>query len=458
MPIMIFMTRYYHSFIPFRRFISVIKNNFKTYFLLVFMAAGVFIISCEEEPTKIGNELLPSNDFVTIKSTDTLSVWSYTMYDDSVRSELPSVSYLGELIDPYFGTTTAEFVTEIRLGGVWDDKPFTIDSVRMYLTLLDASRISDAVHALKLSEISTQLNIDSLYYSASPIALTGYAIDNIVLPPLDSLINKVIINLPVEFGNYLTRDTSMFFYSNTKPDFRSYFKGLYFQMKSSSDPLLLALSLAPPATLGDNQNFIVLYMHDDADKAKEFFFVLDATNRNASFNKFTHNYSTADPDKKIKHINDGYKDSLSYIQYLNGVYTKLTFPGLAAIKNDPAFKNIVINKASLTIPVFYDGTLYKESTFPEELVLRYRTSSGTTFVVPEYYYDQSHNFFDGGIDTLKNVYNFNIPGFIQNYLNDKTGRLKPELELYQPSGTKNAILKANNSKTTSNFKLTYTRF
>jgi len=458
MPIMIFMTRYYHSFKPSRRSLSVLKNHFKIYPLLIFLAAVFFIVSCEEDATRIGNGLLPSNDYVTISSTDTLSVWAYTMYDDSVRSELPSVSFLGELYDPYFGTTTAEFVTEIRLGGIWDDEPFTIDSVKLHLALVDISKLSDVVHTLKISEIATQLNVDSLYYSTTTLPLTGYSVDNIVFPALDSLVNDVFFDLPVEFGEYLTRDTSKFFYSSTKPDFRSYFNGLYFQMNTSSDPLLLALTLAPPATLGTNQNFIVLYMHDEDFKAKEFYFVLDATNRNASFNKFTHNYSTAEPDKKIKHINDGYKDTLSYIQYLNGVYTKFVFPGLEAIKNDPGFDNIVINKATLKIPVHYDDDKYKPSTFPKELVLRYRTNKGTAFVVPEYYYDVSHGFFDGGIDTLKNVYDFNIPGFVQSYLEDKTGLLKPELELFQPASTKNAILKANDSKTAAEFKLTYTRF
>ena len=46
------------------------------------------------------------------------------MYDDSVRTDNPSVSYLGQIYDPYFGTTTAEFVTQIRLGCKWDDQTF----------------------------------------------------------------------------------------------------------------------------------------------------------------------------------------------------------------------------------------------------------------------------------------------------------------------------------------------
>ncbi len=418
----------------------------------------LFLVSCEENPTRIGHELLPSNEFVKITSTDTLSVFSYTEYDPSFRTELPDVSYLGSIYDPYFGTTIGEFVTEIRLGGIWDDKPFTIDSVKMYLMILDPSRKTTVKHTLRISEIDKLLSVDSAYYSNTPVPVTDFSMPGIELPEMDSIINAVEIDLPVEFGNYLTRDTSWLFYSNTRPDFRSYFNGLYFQMETSPEPLMVALSLAAPQTLGDNKNFIVLFMHDDAGKAKEFYFILDATNRNASFNRVIHDHSTGVPGKKIAHINDGYKDTLTYNQYLNGTYTKLEFPGLEDLKNDASRGKIVVNKAVLTIPVHYDGDLYIPSAMPEQMLLRYETALGAKYIVPEYNYDQYHNFFGGVIDTIKNEYKFNIPGYFQNYFDDKTGRLSPALELYQQSGRRNAILKANDSKTPVKFTFTFTEF
>jgi hypothetical protein len=39
------------------------------------------------------------------------------------------------------------------------------------------------------------------------------------------------------------------------------------------------------------------------------------------------------------------------------------------------------------------------------------------------------NFFDGKLDSVANVYNFNIPSFVQSYLNDATGNVKPEVEI-----------------------------
>ena len=65
----------------------------------------------------------------------------------------------------------------------------------------------------------------------------------------------------------------------------------------------------------------------------EYIFILDPTNRNACFNRFAHDFSTADPDKKIKYINEPVKDTLSYLQYLNGLYTRIVLPGLENLKN-----------------------------------------------------------------------------------------------------------------------------
>ncbi len=465
MPIMIFMTRYYHNSQLTRRSASVPHDIFKVLSLTFFAIVSFFVSSCEEKPTLIGNDLLPGNDFVKISSIDTLSARSYTMYDDSVRTDNPSVSYLGQINDPYFGTTTANFVSQIRMGGAWDDKPFIVDSVRLYLHVLSATGGSSMKHYLKISEIAESIYTDSAYYSNRKVQTTGYVVADIEIPILRTdTINDIALTLPpstlpMSFGNYITRDTAKLFYSSTISDFKTFFKGLIFQIEPSSDPLLISLSLAQPRTLGAYYNYFVLFMSDLAGGTKQFIFVLDATNKNAAFNRFTHNFNTAAPDKKIQHINDGYRDTLSYLQYLNGVYTKVTLPGLASLKNDPSMKNIAVNKAKLSIPVQFDGTLYKPTTVPTSLILRYRSKAGIKYVVPDYNIDATyHSFFSGALDTVANVYNFNIPAFVQGYLKDATGQVEPELEVFQGAGTRNVILKANNSKTPVKFQFTYTKF
>ena len=432
MPIMTFMTRYYHSFQHIRRFNSVSHQIIKIFYLTLFALVIFFITSCEKGPTIIGNRLLPGNDSVAIKSIDTLRARSYTVYDDSVRTDNPSLSYLGQIYDPYFGTTTAGFVTQLRLGNKWDGQPFTIDSVKLFLHLLDVKGpASDAIHTIRLSEISEQIYTDKPYYSNTPVPLTGYEVTDIKLPALKrDTVNNIMITLPPSFANHNTSDTAKFFHNNNKPDFRSYFKGLYFQMDPGTDPLLVTLSLINDNT-GAYNNIIVLFMHDNAAIKKEYYFILDATNKNAAFNKFAHDFNTAILGNKMVHRNTTYLDTLSYLQYLNGVYTRIILPGLKDLKNNPDFKNIAVNKARLTIPVKFDGNLYKASTAPPRLRLRFKTKSGIKYEMPDYNigYDPQnpfyHPFFDGTLDTTAHVYNFNIPTFVQGYLKDATGEIFP---------------------------------
>ncbi len=382
------------------------------------------------------------------------------MYDDLVQTDNPAISYLGHIYDPYFGTTTAEFVTEIRLAYEWDHEPFTIDSVRLFLTFLDVKGVeSDAVHTLRISEIAERLYVDSAYYSNKVVPFTGYEVSKELPALTPDTVNVVEIDLPDEFGEYITRDTTKLFYSNTKPDFRSYFNGLHFSITSTADPVIVALSLSPPASLRDYKNVLAIYATDDAGDFKQLLFALDASNRNAAYNIFSHDFATADPDKRIEHINDeSYRDTLSYLQYMNGVYTKITFPGLEDLKNNASFDNIGVNKARLTIPVYLDGDRYIASTVPSQLYLRYSTSDGSKYIVPDYNIDANHAFFDGKIDTTANTYVFNIASFVQGYLEDEANEVKPELEVFQYAGTRNAIFKANNSKTPVKFELTYTKF
>ena len=110
-------------------------------------------------------------------------------------------------------------------------------------------------------------------------------------------------------------------------------------------------------------------MHNSTAGQSEYYFILDAMNKNAPLTDFHMILILPMQGKKIEHINDGYRDTLSYLQYLNGVYTKIKLPGLESLKNDPYFKkNIAVNKARLTVPVYFDGDLYKGSTVPSDLL------------------------------------------------------------------------------------------
>ena len=456
MPIMTFMTKCYHNSLPFTG--SFHGNIFRILAQALFAVIIILMISCEEDPSKIGRKILPGSDFVNIESTDTITVRSYTMFSDSIESDNPSTSFLGELYDPYFGSITAEFVTQLRLGSDWDFDSYVLDSVKLYLEFKNVTGNVNKPQYLSFSRIAKQIYTDDVYYSNEDVPLTGFRIENILLPGLKAdTINILELDIPLVFADTITRDTAMLFHSTTKPDFRSYFKGLQFEITSPEEPVFASLSIDPPGTYETYMNYFIIFLHDDAGSPREYYLILDAFSKNAAFNIFRHDYSTAQPDKKIQHINDGFADTLTYAQIMNGLHTKLMIPGLKDIKDDPLMKNVSVNRARIMLPIHYDGITYKPSTLPGQIYLRYVTSTGKKYIVPDY--SVSPAFYDGSPDTIKNVYNINIASWMQYYLENKSDTLTTNFELFLvPSSANNVILKANNSHTPVKFEFTYTRF
>lgn len=433
---------------------------------LLFIITGLLIYSCEEDPTSIGKDLLPAGDFAAIEGTDTISSFSFTMYDERVNTSLPLIGYLGKIADPYFGTTTASFVTQLRLKEEWPGDSIEIDSMKLFLEFNTVQGAPEGLHTLNFSEIAEEIYADSAYYSNTDIALTGSSW-TLPLPPLrtDTINNIEIKFTDFDFAERLLSDTSRLFHSNSVPDFRSYFKGLHFTIESAGDPVLASVNLANDGTPGRiifdryYKNYFVIYYHDNDGNLDSYYFMIDATNRNASFNKFNHDFSTADPDKMVENFNNlSVRDTLTYLQSLNGLYTRIMLPGLADLKNSGEFDSIAVNKARLTIPYYYDDDLYKPGNVPVQLLMRYRTESGLKPVVHDVGIDEFREFYDGMRDTINHVYNFNLATFVQRYLEDASGDILPELEVIQGSGTSNLILKANESSTPVLFDFIYTRF
>ncbi|MFP4489728.1 MAG: DUF4270 family protein, partial [Bacteroidales bacterium] len=95
------------------------------------------VISCEEEPAHIGGDILPDSDFDDIAAVDTMGVEMYTMYSETETSMHPVLSYMGSIKDPYFGLTTASYVTQLQLpsAGRWPADASHIDSVKLGITI-----------------------------------------------------------------------------------------------------------------------------------------------------------------------------------------------------------------------------------------------------------------------------------------------------------------------------------
>ena len=447
------MTRFFHNSKLYYRSYSVLFHN--PFFLLpvVIIWLSFSLSSCEEKPTIIGSNLLPSSDFVNIKSTDTIRVSGYTQYINSVVTNNLAYSYLGKTYDPYFGETKADFVCQLRLLQKWPGGgPFSVDSVKFTFTIQGAKGVidTDYIHQIKLYEINEQLSSSAKYYSDNDPHIKK-EIGTFDLPPIPKdTLQKITIKLPDGFGVQLM-DTTRLTQEDDANDFRSYFKGLYVTLADPPVPLLMALQFSSSSSGGTLFPYITVYYHSfKSGKSLTFDFVMNANS--VRYNRYTRTAST-DATRKIKHINDGIKDSMIYLQAFNGVYPRIKIPGLTYYKNN--MSRISINKARLSFSVFLDSSNFIATTLPPQILMKYSVTDTSQYIVPDY--NVSANFFGGTFSTSSLTYSFNIASFVQQYIEGKIS--EPVIEMYFPTGEyHNVILKANNSYKLVKFEFIYTRY
>ncbi len=397
---------------------AIIKrfNKKSVIILALSMLMSVFIISCEEEPTIIGEGILPGSDFYSIAGTDTMSVEMYTVFTDSATSGGAYLSYLGSTIDPYFGLTTSDFVSQLWLDLAWPGDGFVVDSVKLGLSITDVFDEMPDGNTLNLWEIGEKLSTDSAYYINKTVPVKEL-LASVEIPSLPAGTDTVLtLDLPVSFGNYMLRDTSLLYLRSDTTDFRDFFYGLYFEYPQENNNHLLELAVKGSSTT------IEVYYTNSSGGSRVYRFLMNE--KCISYNRFIHDYEMGDPQKRIQYINEPVKDTLAYIQSMKGVYTKLVIPELEHIRSLP---DIAVNKARLYLPVYLNELDYTEEMVPKRLYVRY-DSAGYKKTLNDY--DINPAFIDGTFNNVTNQYVLNISSFVQDYYEGNI--IEPELELFLP--------------------------
>ncbi len=428
--------------------------------VIIVISAVFSISSCIEDPTELGVGLLPETDFFNVYETDTLSFESYNVSYGHINTSQPENSFLGTGYDPYFGNTSAEFVTQLQLStSEFQDFTCVIDSIALYLKVENLTGSGTGPHYLSFYEIDDEIDVDVTYYSDSDVTHTGVAVTKLLLPELNEEDATTIrLSVPNSFGEYLVRDPVYLTNYTTSGEavFRAFFKGLHFKLESPVEDAFLTFSLDPPETALDYANYFVMYLTDTvSSKSEQLKFILDATNENARFNIFNYDLSVA--ENRIEHLDDGYPDTLAYIDRWSSISTRIVLSDLETLKNDPDFGNISVTKARITFPAYFDGSTYIAENSPIQLLLKYYNADGTSAYVQDYE-DVSSSFYYGALDDDEENYVFNIPTFVQAYLDDDTGSILPELEITMVQNSSNSvILKANNSIIPPQMELSYVK-
>lgn len=322
----------------------------------------------------VGSDILPPDDQLTVISTDTVSMVTTTTIGDSARTytsvanqQLPNY-LVGRLDDPIFGNSTAIAYAQTRLLTTSPNFEIsTLDSVVLSLPY-DVNEKNygntGGSQTIMISRLTESMDASSDYYSTkrfSAGAVLGQKTfvpnftDSITisLPEGDTVLSGKVgpqlrIPLSSSFGNELLNNSGRM---GSIDDYLDYFKGIEIKGGSDNDALLsfdlgnagITLFYTQTDSIFDTDgNFLNL-----KDIAKRFVFSINTFSaKSVYFNNNRDIVGQVRTDAPIKqYINNNASDSLIFIQSMEGVDAKITFPHLAGLTNK------IINKAELEILV-----------------------------------------------------------------------------------------------------------
>jgi hypothetical protein len=367
-------------------------------FALLIFGFVVFLFSCSKvnEPTELGDELIPAVDNVnTFDTTLTELQVSYHPFNDSVKNLIADNMALGKINDPVFGTTTADMYFNLS-SRVYGNSPFVhpdsvqgIDSVVLQLAYTGAA-YGDTSAASELNVQVSAINNDDgfedtvLYRYDNPGFTTGPVLgsksfsvrdlkDSIPVLRKDTfkVTNVVRIRLDNSLGQLLRNfDTTATGGYRNDSVFRERFRGLAVKTNMVSGTGVLAYF----SLISANTSLIVYYKRKTSNELASAEFI-HATYSQANSIRRTSN------GEYLAGMNTTNPANLYVQSSPQGSYVRIFIPGLSS------FPNKIIHRAEL---VAYKQTSAMDNIFtpPARLLLDRKGSSpaDTAYLFENYFF------------------------------------------------------------------------
>ena len=373
--------------------------------LLILLAASQ---GCKD-PDEIGLNILPETDQLGNRYTDTATIVTSTLKEDSIVTSQLSSQLLGSTYDPTFGVTTANVYAQAVISGgtpTFGTAPVA-DSVVLSLVYNGSYGDTNQTQTLTISRLTEELSIDSSYYSfrtftteSTPLATysflprpnTRVAVDS------DTLAAQLWITLDKTLADsIIALNGSTTLQSNT--NWLSYFKGLAITATPMSTPSTGAIS-----SFNFFNSSLIVYYHDGTS-SKKYAFAL----ANARVNNFVHDFTGTEAEQVI---NAGTADTISFVQGACGLKTRISFPYLKHFLDSGS---ILVNRAELTITAKDPSNPF--FSVPNKLLLISKNEAGANIFPIDYY--ESSGYYGGDYNSSTKEYKFNIARQIQGYLDGR---------------------------------------
>lgn len=452
---------------------------------LVILTISLFIGNACNKPSTIGADLLPEEDFVELLYTEDIALRTSTIVGDSVLTYTSSPnrqlsSYLcGRLDDPICGESIANFSAQFGI----ISKPVltepTVDSVVLLLGYADSGHVGelDEPQSFEVYRIEDDLYTTENYYSTQMFTTSDKIGE--LMPTVPKVDEDISLQVPyIDASGYLQYRDSLFSphlripmdkvfgdsllsfvgdstFVGLADEFTQFLKGLTV-LPASNNTAMLNLNLI---TISE----IRIYYSEPDDntidpRPKELVFPIRSTSVKTS--GFQHDYTNGEVQSFLD-TTASYLEDFTFIQSMEGLFTKVEFPGLAG------FQDIVVNQAELIFTIVRNTDL---DTYPAPTNLGaiQADESGSYYNIRDFAYAVStsniRNF--GGIKTSAVVgedkviqYRMYITSFLQGVIDSR----HPENALYLlpldtgEQATRVVLGGNNHNQYPVQLRLTYTR-
>lgn len=425
------------------------------------------LISCKKD-----GELYPefNNENLSIHFTDTLNVVTTLLKDDSISTLSAGANLLGIYNDSVFGPTSASFYTEITLNGSnvnFGTNPI-IDSIVLSLKYVSATSLygsiitPQTVEVYRLNEKFTKsdyFSVDSLSYSSYPNPIGSLSF----LPNLTNSVQiiqsgdtslldaHVRINLAKKFGQTILDAGAGSNSILDNAELSNLVNGLYITPSTTVNNTTLAQSEGSILYFDMNSSLSTLtvyYRSSGVFNSKSYSFLINSESK--KFNHFEHNYTNTEIGKQLNGLS--HDSTLTYVQAVGGVKTKLFIPNLKNLGNG---SKIIVNKAEL---VFNVSDFGNNLAAIDKLALTGINADGQATFLIDYF--EGANYFGGKYDETKKTYTFNISRHLQDLINNNAVDYGMYLVATSSSITANRTVLNSFKHPSKNIKLniTYSKF
>jgi Domain of unknown function (DUF4270) len=385
----------------------------------LFLALAILAFAACKKETDIGAEILPDDELIDLQATDTLTLLTYAVREDSLRTDEAPIVQLGSYVDPQFGSTSASLYTQVSIPNNRVNIDFgsgaVLDSAVLWISYdYDYYGDTSDQQTFTAYEITESMSKDSSYYSnytkttnATAIATTGLFSPR---PRTKVVMNGDTVPAALRFPVDLAFASQLFgndpFSDNAA--FLNFFKGFYIRPENGAqgidDGSLLRFNLQ------DSLSGLTFYYHNATDTLT-FPFVVNSTT--PYFSHFDHDYTGANANLLFQLSNPGINTSAqTFIQSAAGIKTRIMFPYLDDLQN--LGYPIAINKAELIIKAD-PANATANLPLNKKIYFTAIDSAGKEFFTPDFF--EASDYYGGGLNTSANEYRLNMARYMQALVN-----------------------------------------